>query len=205
MKIEFPCPKSITSMIIVDGGYHCNYCDSKVYDLTDLSDDQLASWKSENGSKCIIINDTKQSESRNSFSLFAMALLLVGGSSLFNFADAQMESDLKKIDPTLITPQDSSLGILRVHLVNQHQDSIWGKVWVKLPNGKELELLESDQGKFYIEIPTYCKGKELVVYAEHLNKKKHLTVAMCKLGEELEITFSFKSKFRKKDVMMGYF
>lgn len=189
----------------VEGGFHCNYCDSKVYDLSHLSESELANWKTLNGSKCIILNEPTSSGAGNPLSVFALALLIVAGSSFFNFADAQVESELKNLDVQVTASQDSSLGILQVHLINQHQDSIWGKVWVKLSNGKELELYEAEQGKYFVEIPAYCKGKEIVVFAEHLKKKKHTTTVMHQLGEDLEVTFTFKSKYRRKDMIVGYF
>ncbi len=204
MMINFPCPKSILSMKPIEGGYFCDYCDSEVLDLTHLSDDELSRWKIENSSRCVIINESSQSTPKLTLSHFALALLLVGGASLFNFADAQMETTVKSVDLELKKPKDPSLGILHVNLVNQHGYPTYGSVWVELPNGKELEMFETEKGKFYVEIPAYCKGKELVVTAEHLDKKKYVTTAMYQVGEDLVVNITFKAKY-KRIRAMGYF
>ena len=203
--IQFPCPKSILSMTPVDGGYYCGYCKSEVRDLTHLSEEDLSKWKTENSSQCVVMNEPNFTESKSSLSYFALALLLVGGASLFNIADAQVESNIVEAGKELSVPKDPSLGLLRVNLVNQFDNPTWGAVWVELPNGKELEMYEMEEGKFYVEIPSYCKGKELVVYAEHLGKKKHVTTVMYRVGEEVEVKIQFKADQRYKGVVMGYF
>lgn len=203
--IQFPCPKSILSMTPVEGGYYCNYCKEEVLDLTNLSDSDLIKWKTENSSRCVIINEQKNGSPKAGLSYFALALMIVGGSSYFNFASAQLQNEIMQVKGELTIPQDASLGLLTVNLVNQYGHPTWGNAWVELPNGKELELYEMEEGKFYVEIPAYCKGKMLHVYAEHLDKKKHISTVMYQVGEELEVSLVFKSHRKYKIRTRGKF
>lgn len=181
-------------MTPINGGYHCDYCNDKVLDLTHLSEDELSKWQTENSSACIVMNEPKKETTKLTLSHFALALLIVGGTSLFNFTNAQLAEEVANVEGELNVPKDLSLGVLQVKLVNQHGHASWGDVWVELPNGKELELYELQEGSYYVEIPAYCKGKPLVVYAEHLDKKKHVSIIMYQTSEELIITIKFKSK-----------
>lgn len=177
----------------INGGYYCDFCKKEVLDLTHLTENDLLRWRSENSKSCVVINESKSSPNKFPLSHFALALLLVGGSAMFKFANAQLKDSIENVKVEISAPIEPSLGILTVHLKNQVDKPTWGNVWVQLPNGKELELYEGEKGTYFVEIPAYCKGKELVVYAEHLKKKKHLTTTMFQLSEELEVTFVFKS------------
>lgn len=192
-------------MTPIEGGYHCDYCNDKVLDISSLSENDLAKWRSENSSACVIINETKNDSSKTTLSHFALALMVVGGGAFFNFADAQLEENVSKIESELSIPQDPSLGILKVNLENQYGSRTWGNAWVELPNGKELEMYEKSEGEFYVEIPAYCKGKTLHVYAEHLDKKKHVSTVMYHVGEDVEVTLRFKSHKRYRRMVAGYF
>lgn len=203
--IQFPCPKSISAMTPIEGGYYCNYCKEEVLDITNLSDSELIKWKTENSSSCVVINEQKNSSPKATLSYFALALMIVGGSTYFNFSSAQMQDEIMQVKGELTVPENPSLGLLRVNVVNQYGHPTWGNAWVELPNGKELELYEMEEGKFYVEIPAYCKGKALYVYAEHLGKKKHVSTVMYQLGEELEVSLVFKSHRKYKSVVRGKF
>lgn len=203
--IDFPCPKSVASMTPVEGGYHCNYCNKEVQDISALSQKELIEWKAENPGRCVIIAESKKSKFKFSLAHFALALLIVSGGAFFNFANAQTEKSITHVKGELSIPQHPSLGILKVNLRNQFDHYVSGRVWVELPNGKELELYETEEGSFYTEIPAYCKGKTIYVFAEHLDKKKHLSTAMYKVSEELEINFVFKSHRMYRTIVVGSF
>ncbi len=203
--INFPCPKSVAAMTSLEGGYHCGSCNKKVTDLTHLSEVELLKWKSENATSCVVINETQQVGERSSLARFALALLMVAGSSLFTFSNAQVTTKIEEVNGQVIKSHNPSIGILQVKLVNQYDRPTWGNVWVQLPNGKELELFELEEGKYYVEIPVYCKGKELVVYAEHLGKIKHVTTSIHQVGEELSVSLKFKSRKEFRAIVVGSF
>jgi hypothetical protein len=152
-----------------------------------------------------VINEPKKNVAKLSLSHFALALLVAGGTSLFNFANAQVASSIENVQVDLSVPEDPSIGILRVNLINQYGGFTWGNAWVVLPNGKELEMYEIEEGRFYVEIPAYCKGKALHVYGEHLGKRKHLSTAMYGLSEDVEVNLKFKSRKQYRRVVGGYF
>ena len=138
--------------------------------------------------------------------MYKRQLLVTAGSSLFNFVDAQLADKIESVNDTIPVPQNPSLGLLQVSLVNQYGHATWGRAWVVLPNGKELEMYESaEKGRFYIEVPLYCKGKDMVVYAEQLGDKKKKVTVMFQVGEEIQLTFKFKANRRYKHVIGGYF
>lgn len=203
--INFPCPKSLLSMKSIDGGYYCDYCGSEVLDLSSLNDSQLSRWREENGSACIVINEVKEKASRMPLSHFALALMIIGGGSFFNFVDAQLEQEITTVGKESSLAQDSSLGMLRVNVLNQDGFSTWGNAWVELPNGKELEMYEDEQGKLYVKIPEYCKDKTIHVYVEHSGKKKHDTVVFKEKGQEVTLDFKFRSKKMNDRIVRGYF
>lgn len=203
--IDFPCPKSITSMTPVEGGYHCNYCNKKVRDVSELSWNQLITWKAENAGQCVIITQPKRSKARFSLAHFALALMIVSGGAFFNFGNAQVKEHITNVKGELNIPQDPSLGILKVNLKNQFDHHVSGRAWLELPNGKEIELYEAEEGVFYVEIPAYCKGKTIYVFAEHLDKKKHISTAMYQFSEELEVDFVFKSHRMYRTIVVGSF
>lgn len=203
--IQFPCPKALSSMTPTADGYHCDFCNDEVTDLTHLSASDLKQWKAENNSKCVVISDTTRKVPRLSLSHFALALMIVCGSSLFTFADAQVEKQITNVKSEVEVFQEPALGLLRVNLTNQYGYATWGTVWVELPNGKELEMLEVEEGKFYIEIPAYCQGKDIHVYAEHLGKKKHVSTQMYQVSQEVKVDIVFRSRKNYRRVVGGYF
>ncbi len=90
-----------------------------------------------------------------------------------------------------------SLGLLQVETVDQNDRPTWARVSVEFPNGREVEAIKLREGRYFVEVPASCKGKELVVYVEKLRVQKHRTTAMFNVGEELVVSVVVRSSTGK--------
>jgi hypothetical protein len=85
MKLN-PCIEKLSDMSIKDNGRHCSSCNTTVVDLTEKSNEQINQLYIENNGKlCGIVKPNQLAENKHYHPLkkFALALLLVFGSTLF--------------------------------------------------------------------------------------------------------------------------
>ncbi|WP_258542955.1 hypothetical protein [Parvicella tangerina] len=173
-------------------GFYCDYCEKKVYDLGSISTNDYHAWRRQHPDKCVAVVESEKDLASFSLAKFALVLLLIGGGTFFNNISAQTQETILRLKDNVIQ-ENSECKMLSVRLFNKKGNPISGSVWVVLPNGKELELLENKVGEYFVDVPHYCNGKEIQVYAVYFGKKKSQEVIM-KMPEGTNVDFVFKKK-----------
>lgn len=201
--IQFPCPKSTSSMKPIYGGFYCDYCEKKVYDLGEVGGKGFAEWRRNNPSSCVSVVSSEDSSGSFSISKFALVLLIVGGTTFFSNLSAQMEDTLNLVKGNVVNQENHRK--LTVNLFDKQGYGLFGSAWAILPNGKELELLEGENGEYAVVLPEYCEGKEVEVYADYNGEVgKKVIVINSSDDQRLEFVFKTKRYRRHKYRTSGY-
>ncbi len=159
MKIEFPCPKSFLEMQRTNNGFYCDDCKQTVLELPKVTREQLGNSKLNSESNCVVNYSETPVPKESLFTIrkFALAAMIVFGSGLFSFSNAQFAKQISKInDSTSVCPIEPAKIVVSVQ--NRKNQAIWGSVKAIMPNGKELKFEEHIYGVYYLEIPAYAIG-----------------------------------------------
>lgn len=193
----------------VKGGFSCDFCSKRVIDLSHLNRDQLNSWKEKNGSQCVIINsEFNVDHVKMSLAKFGLALLLVAGSSLFVFSNAQTSNTFQQVGKILNSDTDTTDAKLTVHLIDKKGRPVSGHVWITDENDREFEMFEKEIGVY--EVPLLDDMREMMITIQAERNSVIRTVYITEpLGVvPIEINMDEKvKKLRKKDMSRtaGYF
>jgi len=210
-QIEFPCPESITEMTPVKGGRHCKSCYQKIYDVTDMSESQIEVLKQNVPNLCVSYEVQEDVVTPKLFSIrkFALAVLVVFGTGMFSFTNAQLSDEIGNVKEQLLNSKEQKLPEfnLKVRIYNQFDETIKGQVSIVLPNGKRLISFRSEEGFYYFLIPEYCKDKTIVVELISGKKKKNKKLKNFAPDELKEVEIKLKTHYSKKRTghVVGYF
>ncbi len=194
MKIEFPCPVSPSELSPTAQGMLCLHCAKEVIDVDGLSAEEVKALAESKGSICVSTSDPTVVNFSYSLRKFALSLLIVFGSSLFTFADAQLADKVGSVK--IEKPIEASIALMQISFVDQKGGTLSSSVdvAVELPNGKVIAPVLKDDGTFWLEIPAYCKGKQVLIVADRFGKKKYRSVYISGLGQEIYEEIKFKIK-----------
>jgi hypothetical protein len=197
MKIEFPCPASSNELQPTANGDYCTHCAKEVINIDGMTPQEVKDLADAEGELCISTSNGSLVSYSYSIRKFALSALIVFGSSLFAFADAQVADKINTFK--VEKPKEASIALLQVVVVSQDGDTLSGSIQmeIELPNGKTLEPTEAEDGTYWVEIPAYAKGKSVTITADRYGKKKTRTVLISGLGEALVEEIQFKVKRMK--------
>ncbi|MCB9189207.1 MAG: hypothetical protein H6599_07970 [Flavobacteriales bacterium] len=194
MKIEFPCPVALDEMSPIENGSFCTHCSREVINTDGMSTEEVKKLARNNSGLCVSSSSSQVLDLSYSIRKFALSVLIIFGSSLFKFADAQLKKEIDSVQNELT--QEVSIGRIQVILVDQHGDVIEtrGEVQIELPNGKLLNPERTEDHTFWVEMPAYVKNKTIVITAEYMGRRKTRTLVVSGLGEAIAEEISFKVK-----------
>jgi len=195
-QIEFPCPEPIEEMTPVKGGHHCKSCNQKIYDVTDMSESQIEVLKQNVPNLCVSYEEQEDVVTPKLFSIrrFALAVLVVFGTGMFSFTNAQLSEEIGNVKTAILSPgaSDSTTVELSVLVMYRNKHSISAFVEAVLPNGKVI-ISHKEHGAHVLEIPTYCIGKELTINVSNDGKTKSKKLLIKKENSQVEFTYYGKS------------
>ncbi len=201
-EIEFPCPESISEMTPVAGGHHCKSCDQKIYDVTDMSESQIEALKQYEPNLCVSYEELEDEVAPKLFSIrkFALAVLVVFGTGMFSFTNAQLHDEIGNVKTAILSPEEASDSTTTVELsilvMYRNKHSISASVDVVLPNGKVI-MSHKKHGAHVLKIPTYCIGKQLTINVSNDGKTKSKKLLIQKENRQVEFTYYGKSHGRR--------
>lgn len=192
MNVEFPCPENLQNMSKTDSGYHCHACEREVVDVSRMTSKEQEALSIVR-QVCIVNTQYEPILHRQSIRSFALALILVFGTGLFSFANAQLSKDIKSLNDSLsICPVSQAKIIATVQHTNGSM--LTATVVAILPNGKEEVFTQNEMGIYSFDIPAYALGKEIEIVVSKRNRTKVEYVSVETNEDTAALDFVFHGK-----------
>lgn len=194
MKIEFPCPVSPNELIPTSKGGYCSHCSKEVINIDGLKPESVQELILKDKGVCISTTNPNSIYMAPSLRKFALSLLIVFGTSLFTFADAQVADKIDSLNEKNTIVQNGNM--LQIVVLDQDGDAISSTVDVviELPNGKELKPVLHEDRTYWLEIPLFVVGRSVVIHADRFGKKKSRKIHVSGIDEPLVEVIEFKLK-----------
>jgi len=160
-----PCQESWEKMVPIEGGKHCEVCQTKVYDLTGFSIEEIKSFKGKG--YCVQLTEKQVDDFRYVHPLkrFAVAALFVFGTSLFTVSYAQ------ELNDTVIEVEDSC--VVKGELKRKGSNSVLANQPVHFDvEGKRYTTTTDENGNFVIALP---HNSRISMSTSHSAKRIHFS------------------------------
>lgn len=175
-----PCVENLSDMTPVEGGRFCASCAKTIVDLTNKTNDEIRTLYDENNGKlCGIVMPGQLQENRYYHPLkrFALALMIVFGTSLFVFANDNGFNQFRNQAYQQLKQDELKLTIEGFVYGNGGMPLAGAEVIAKV-NGLDYVVYTDLDGKFMLEVPETNTGeiKMKFAYAGYKPEKKEFVI-----------------------------
>ncbi|CAG5081605.1 hypothetical protein [Parvicella tangerina] len=160
-----PCIESLNDMKPVEGGRYCGSCAKTIVDLTNKSNQEIRQLYDEhNGKLCGIVmpNQLQENKYYHPLKRFALALIIVFGTSLFVFANANGFNQFRNQAIGQLKQAEVKLQV-KGFVFGEGNPLIGAKVIASV-NGIDYTGFSSVNGEFKIDIPQEYSGDITIKY-----------------------------------------
>ena len=184
-----PCEESWEKMDSAGSGRNCGVCQTKVYDLTNSSDNEIEKFKGKG--HCVLLTAEQVDNQRfiHPLKRFAVAAMFAFGSTLFTFSYAQ------NINVETIELKDSCnvTGVLK----NKKNGNVLVGQRVRFDiDGEQFSTVTDEGGKFQIYLPN---NPRVSMSTFNSSKRIHFSTKK-KQSKNIGVT-----RFPIRKIRMGYF
>lgn len=174
-----PCVESLKDMKPVDGGRYCSSCAKTIVDLTNKTNEEIRVMYDQNDGKlCGIVMPNQLQENRYYHPLkrFALALIIVFGTSLFVFANANGFNQFRNKAYAQLKQTEDKITI-KGFVYGVGNPLVGAEVLVNI-NGLEYIAYTDVNGEFALEVPELVNAEMIIEYshAGYKNAVKEYTV-----------------------------
>jgi hypothetical protein len=166
-----PCIESLKDMKPVEGGRYCASCAKTIVDLTNKSNQEIRTLYDEhNGKLCGIVmpNQLQENKFYHPLKRFALALMIVFGTSLFVFANAHGFNQFQKKAIAHLKGDEVNLTVKG--FVFSDQNPLVGAGVVAKVDGKDYIAFTDINGEFQLSLPEVTTG-EVTLIISHAGYK----------------------------------
>lgn len=181
-----PCVESLKDMKPVEGGRYCGSCAKTIVDLTNKSDQEIRKMYDEhNGKLCGIVmpNQLQENKYYHPLKRFALALIIVFGTSLFVFANANGFNQFRTKAYAQLKQADIKLQI-KGYVFGAGNPLVGAEVVANI-EGINYVAYSDVNGAFNIDVPQEYFGDITInyIYAgyKHVTKDFHVKDGMTNL------------------------
>ncbi len=174
-----PCIERLSDMKPVDGGRFCDSCAKTIVDLTEKSNQEIRQMYDEhNGKLCGIVKPNQLQENRfyHPLKRFALALIIVFGTSLFVFANASGFNQFRS--EAISQLKQSEVKLTLKGFVFGGGNPLVGAEVVATVGGTDYVAYSDLDGAFKIDVPQEYSGDITIkyVHAGYKNSTKDFHV-----------------------------
>lgn len=203
--IPFPCPKKHSEFTTVSGGLHCSDCDKTILDLVGRSSSEIDQVKKNNPSACVIMNERNSKVEKFGVKRFALALIIVMGSSGFVFSNQELKENLASVKNDYLAQTDS-LNNINVAITNKEGEARYAWVKIICENDSVLTLVRNDEYGFSIKLGEEYEGQKLIVeVAPSKGRAKREVIESFDSSEFYYFNFSYSNKKFYRRIVGGSF
>ncbi|MCB9195204.1 MAG: carboxypeptidase regulatory-like domain-containing protein [Flavobacteriales bacterium] len=170
-----PCVENLSDMTPVNGGRYCSSCEKTIVDLTNKSNQEIRVLYDQNeGKLCGIVRPNQLHENRYYHPLkrFALALIIVFGTSLFVFANTSGFNQFRsKVYEEL---DNNALKMTIKGFVYGVGNPLVGAEVIAKVNGLEYVAYTDVNGAFTLDVPEINEGMIIIkfVHAGYLTQTR---------------------------------
>lgn len=169
--IPDPCPADWDKMTPTEQGRHCEHCDKEVTDLSKANFLEIQRKAREKaGDLCMVVDERRvnytgpQRMFFRRMRRFAIAAMLVFGSSLFSFASPAQASECEAILTEFVGTDDDTKSFQgRAFKDNSDEALVFVRVIFYVDGDKVSETMTDETGAFTAELPYGEDGQELTI------------------------------------------
>lgn len=167
-----PCVESLKDMKSVEGGRYCSSCAKTIVDLTNKTNEEIrVMYDQNNGKLCGIVMPNQLHENRYYHPLkrFALALIIVFGTSLFVFANTNGFNQFRSKAFAQLQENENKMTI-KGFVYGVGNPLVGAEVLVNV-NGLEYVAYTNVSGEYSLDIPEMVNA-EMIIEFSHAGYKK---------------------------------
>lgn len=197
-----PCVEKLSEMESVENGKFCNSCGKTVIDLTGKSDQEIRwLYEQNNGELCGIVGESQLQENRYYHPLkrFALALIIVFGTSLFVFANRDgfisfQQKAMTQMSDTNVKHE------LKGFVYGDAGALVGAEIFCEL-DGQQFIAQTDMRGEFILKLPDTELNEVIlnISYAGYESQTKHITLK----EEGLQFVGKTTLESHDWDILMG--
>jgi hypothetical protein len=160
--INFPCPKKIEEFKRVEGGFYCGDCNEQLLDLTDCSTEEIQQAKQDFPNACVVMNEEQASVNTYGFKRFALALIIVMGTSGFVFSNDHIKTNIEEVRSSYL-PAHDTLNNIQVTVTNKQGEARYAWVRVVCENDSVYNMQWDEMFNFSMHLGEEFEGQKVII------------------------------------------